>query len=101
MTARRVIDLSGPWQFRQRGKGKWQDAHVPSTVHTDLLRLGRIGDPFVYPNEQKAQWIEGVGWEYRRRFVLDKADVVRASPDLRADRSLTVAARREGVAACK
>ena len=45
--------------------GEWLQAVVPGDVHLDLLRDGKISDPFYRDNELKLQWIEKVGWEYR------------------------------------
>ena len=45
--------LTGEWQFRQCGTEEWLPATVPGGVHTDLLALGRIPDPFVADNELK------------------------------------------------
>ncbi len=65
--------LSGTWQFRQSGSMEWLPAHVPGGVHTDLLALGHIPDPFVGDNEKKIQWVAESDWEYQRIFTLDKA----------------------------
>ena len=65
--------LSGAWQFRQSGSEEWLPARVPGGVHTDLLALGRIPDPFVADNEKKVQWVAESDWEYRRVFNVDKA----------------------------
>src|SRR5512143_4118950 len=65
--------LNGEWQFRQCGTDEWLPATVPGGVHTDLLALGRIPDPFVADNELKVQWIGESGWEYRRTFDLEPA----------------------------
>ena len=65
--------LDGTWQFRQSGSDEWLPANVPGGVHTDLLALGRIPDPFVADNEKKVQWVAECDWEYRRRFSVDKA----------------------------
>jgi beta-mannosidase len=59
--------LSGPWQFRQPGETDWLPATVPGGVHTDLLAIGRIPDPFVGDNEKSVQWIAKMDWEYRPR----------------------------------
>ncbi|MCC7145795.1 MAG: glycoside hydrolase family 2 protein [Phycisphaeraceae bacterium] len=77
-----VIDLQGRWRFRQRGKGPWLPAQVPGSVQSDLLRLGKIKDPYVYPNEAKCQWIENVGWEYCREIQLSKRDLARDGLEL-------------------
>ena len=58
--------LTGAWQFRQAeppaGAEEWLPATVPGGVHTDLLALGRIPDPFVGDNEKRVQWVaEAIG----------------------------------------
>jgi beta-mannosidase len=65
--------LSGTWQFRQFGEKDWLPASVPGGVHTDLLALGRIPDPFVADNEKHVQWVAEKDWEYQRVFRTDKA----------------------------
>jgi beta-mannosidase len=65
--------LSGTWKFRQSGNDEWLPASVPGGVHTDLLSLGKISDPFVGDNEKQVQWIGESDWEYRRTFVVDPA----------------------------
>ncbi len=64
--------LSGKWQFRQVGTEDWLPATVPGGVHTDLLALGKIPDPFVGDNELKVLWVAETDWEYRRTFTPDK-----------------------------
>ncbi len=66
--------LSGQWTFRQLNNNEWLPATVPGGVHTDLLALGRIPDPFVADNEKQVQWIGDTDWEYRTTF--------KASPEL-------------------
>ncbi len=68
--------LSGDWQFRQTGTADWSPATVPGGVHTDLLALGCIPDPFVGDNERRVQWVAEADWEYRLCFT--------AEPDLAA-----------------
>jgi beta-mannosidase len=43
-------------------------AQVPGCVHTDLLRAGKITDPYYRDNELKLQWIGEVDWLYARTF---------------------------------
>lgn len=64
--------LSGSWQFRQAGTAEWLPASVPGGVHTDLLALGKIPDPFVADNELKVMWVAETDWEYRRAFTIEK-----------------------------
>jgi beta-mannosidase len=60
--------LAGQWSFRQLNAKEWMPATVPGGVHTDLLTLGKIPDPFVADNEKKVQWIGDTDWEYRTAF---------------------------------
>ncbi len=60
--------LTGDWQFRQAESDEWLPAQVPGGVHTDLLRLERIPDPFVADNEKRVQWVAQTDWEYRHTF---------------------------------
>lgn len=46
----------------------WMDAVVPGDVHLDLMRAGRISDPFVGLNYLDCKWMEGKEWWYRREF---------------------------------
>ncbi len=62
--------LTGAWQFRQAETTEWLPARVPGGVHTDLLALGRIPDPFVGDNERRVQWVAESDWEYRRSFTV-------------------------------
>ena len=58
------------WRFRDTTEKKWLSAIVPGCVHTDLLKAGKIPDPFWGANEEKLQWIEERDWEYRAIFSL-------------------------------
>ncbi len=61
--------LTGKWHFRQAGEEEWLPATVPGGVHTDLLALGRIPDPFVGDNEKHVQWVAEADWDYRYQFA--------------------------------
>jgi len=63
--------LTEKWQFREKGTEAWLPAQVPGSVHTDLLTLGRIPDPFVADNELRVQWVAERDWEYRLLFQAD------------------------------
>ncbi|MEJ5223565.1 MAG: sugar-binding domain-containing protein, partial [Anaerolineales bacterium] len=65
--------LDGAWQFRQAGTDEWLPASVPGGVHTDLLSLGKIPDPFVGDNELGVMWVAESDWEYCRTFSVDSA----------------------------
>jgi beta-mannosidase len=61
--------LAGNWEFQQIGTKEWLPAIVPGGVHTDLLALGRIPDPFAGDNEKRVQWVAELDWVYRTRFT--------------------------------
>lgn len=79
----RAQPLDGDWEFRQAASSpqhdrdpaatQWRRATVPGTVHTDLLALGAIPDPYAGTVEGELQWIGLADWEYRRRFDADAA----------------------------
>jgi beta-mannosidase len=62
--------LTGAWEFRQAGQSEWLPATVPGGVHTNLLSLGQIPDPFVGDNEKQVQWVAEADWEYRHAFIV-------------------------------
>ncbi len=63
--------LAGQWQFRQATTTDWFPATVPGGVHTDLLALGKIPDPFVADNEKRVMWVAEQDWDYRHTFQAD------------------------------
>ncbi|MBT1546448.1 glycoside hydrolase family 2 protein [Curtobacterium aurantiacum] len=67
--------LDGTWSLEAvTGPGQSAEhrepitAQVPGCVHTDLLRAGRIPDPFDGDGEAATQWIGDTVWRYRRTF---------------------------------
>ncbi|MDO7905948.1 glycoside hydrolase family 2 protein [Paenibacillus sp. JX-17] len=62
----------GDWQFRAEDENEWLPAQVPGCVHTDLLRSGRIPDPFYGTNEKEIQWVDKKNWIYRTSFQLEE-----------------------------
>lgn len=63
--------LNDNWQFREAGTDEWLPAQVPGSVHTDLLALERIPDPFVADYEKRVRWVAESDWQYRRSFTAD------------------------------
>lgn len=74
--------LNSGWQFRQYNIGKWLEATVPGTVHTDLLVHELIPDPFFRMDEQEVQWIDKVNWEYETIFQPSKDILGKANQQL-------------------
>lgn len=58
------------WSFKACDETEWNTAQVPGTVHSDLLRQGKIPDPFYGTNEHDLQWIDKKDWEYQTTFAL-------------------------------
>lgn len=83
--------LNGEWQFRQCGTEEWLPATVPGGVHTDLLALGRISDPFAADNELKVMWVAENDWEYRRAFTVDAELLAQSNVALVCDGLDTIA----------
>jgi beta-mannosidase len=79
------------WQFRDCAGEDWLPATVPGCVHTDLLRAGRIPDPFWGANEEALQWIEERDWEYRARFEVAESWLAEEEVELVADGLDTIA----------
>lgn len=48
----------------------WLPATVPGDVRLDLLRAGKISDPFFGTNNQDSQWIDSRDWWYVRELDL-------------------------------
>ncbi len=65
------ISISENWEFKgSNHHPNWQEARVPGCVHTDLIRLNKIEDPFYRMNEHELQWIDKQDWEYKTSFVI-------------------------------
>ncbi|TWB41056.1 beta-mannosidase [Nitrospirillum pindoramense] len=85
-------DLDQGWTFRlapqdpaakaHGGETQWRAATVPGAVQTDLLALGRIGDPFYRDAEAGLQWIGLADWDYRTTLSVDEATLHHDHVDL-------------------
>ena len=60
------------WTFKACEDQEWLPAQVPGCVHTDLLKLDKIPDPFYGTNEKEIQWIDKKDWEYRTAFDINE-----------------------------
>ena len=49
-----IIELNQNWKMRCVEDADWQEAEVPGTVYTDLLRNGKMEDPYWKDNEDGA-----------------------------------------------
>lgn len=79
------IKLNQDWKFsiseKSRGmeniptslieSGKWFNAIVPGTIHTDLLNSKLIDDPYYADTESKLNWVTEQDWIYKTEFSID------------------------------
>jgi len=66
-------------------------ANVPGCVHTDLLRDGKIPDPYYNLNEPTLRWIGQTDWRFETSFIADEKLFEHERIDLAADGLDTVA----------
>ena len=66
------LELHQGWTFKAVDSLEWMSAQVPGAVHTDLLNLGLIKDPFYRLNEHELQWIDKKDWVYRCNFEVSE-----------------------------
>ncbi len=57
-----------PFDGRSPGGIEWIEARVPGDIHIDLLKAGRIEDPYVGDNVEKCTWTTQRDWWFRRSF---------------------------------
>ena len=70
-----IKSLNGKWNFRKYGDQVWDEAAVPGCNYLDLLNLGKIDDPFIGLNEEKAYWVALCDWEYQKTFCVESAQL--------------------------
>lgn len=82
LMAQESVELNSGWTFRQERLQNWHPATVPGTVHTDLMAIGNIEDPFFGLNERGVQWIDKEDWLYENHFTVSAAQQQRARREL-------------------
>ncbi len=64
-----TMDLGGTaWTLQQVGQNDKLPAQVPGDHYSDLLRAGKIPDPYDRDNNKAVQWAAQTGWIYRTTF---------------------------------
>ena len=53
---------------QQAGESEKLPAQVPGDHYSDLLRAGKIPDPYYRDNNKAVQWAAKTGWTYQRTF---------------------------------
>lgn len=79
------------WKMRQVGWTQWDDAVVPGTVYTDMLRNKRMDNPFWKDNENKAVELMEEDYEYVCHFDCPEEMLAKDRVLLRFDGLDTVA----------
>ncbi|TAM94561.1 MAG: glycoside hydrolase family 2 protein [Rhodanobacteraceae bacterium] len=84
--------LDSGWQFRlapgdphakeHPRAAQWLPAHVPGSAQIDLMALKLIPDPYLRDDEAKVQWVGLSDWQYRTRFDVDAATLMRRHIDI-------------------
>ena len=62
------IPLNGLWSMKQAEDSAWIEASVPGTVYSDLLRAGRMEDPYYRDSQDQALALSAFDYVYVREF---------------------------------
>lgn len=65
--------LNFNWKMRKVGEIQWNQAIVPGSVYTDMLRNGSMDDPFWKDNENAALKLMEYDYEYESCFMAEAA----------------------------
>lgn len=66
------IDLAGTWKMKAAKDTEWMEGTVPGSVFHDLLKAGKIRDPFYRDNEKQAIDVAACDYEYQRTFEVSR-----------------------------
>ncbi len=66
------LNLNGKWQFKEKDADEWENGCVPGSVQQDLVKLGKMPDPYYRMNEAEFSKLEGKEWIYKREFNFNK-----------------------------
>lgn len=80
-----LLTLNGAWRMKRTDECEWIDAVVPGSVFHDLLRAGKMEDPFYRDNEMDALELTKFDYEYKRSFDADPALLARDHVLLRCE----------------
>ncbi|KAG8705027.1 hypothetical protein FRC08_001891 [Ceratobasidium sp. 394] len=86
------IPIHSGWSFTQVGQrgdasvtapGEWLPTSTfPTSVHVELIKLGKIPDPYIGLNEWDVQWVGEADWQFRTTFQLSPKDLSDPNADL-------------------
>lgn len=87
----KIITLHDNWKLHRIDEQEWIEAVVPGSVYGDLLRAGKMEDPFWKDNEDAALKLMEYDYEYRTSFACDEALLASDEVILRFDGLDTIA----------
>ncbi|KAF8609837.1 glycoside hydrolase family 2 protein [Ceratobasidium sp. AG-I] len=80
-----LIPIHSNWSFTQVGqrgnesvtaKDEWLPTSTfPTSVHVELIKLGKIPDPYIGLNEWDVQWVGEADWQFRTSFSLQAKQI--------------------------
>ena len=74
-----TLTLSRGWTFSEHGSSEVHPATVPGVVQQDLIRLGKLPDPYYRLAEDSIQWVGERDWDYACTFTLSPEQLQRPS----------------------
>ncbi|ORY26762.1 glycoside hydrolase superfamily [Naematelia encephala] len=81
--------LDNGWSFTQLASTRfpdvrpdWEACKVPTSVHIELKRLGRIPDPFKGLHEADVQWVGEADWQFKTIFTVTEEQIRQPEKDL-------------------
>jgi len=69
----KLVTLHNNWKMHRSDEQEWIDAVVPGSVYGDLLREGKMEDPFWKDNEDEALKLMEYDYEYSTSFSCEKS----------------------------
>ncbi|WRT69910.1 uncharacterized protein IL334_006901 [Kwoniella shivajii] len=60
----------------------WSQCEIPTSVHVELKKLGKIPDPYKDLNEWRVQWIQEGDWVFKTAFDIDDSTLESRHVDL-------------------
>ncbi|GAF64596.1 putative galactosidase [Bacillus sp. TS-2] len=69
----RQLSLNGQWDMKDTKDFNWKKATVPGSVFAELMKQGKMKDPFYRDDEKHVLEWASKDFEYKRTFMLDKS----------------------------
>lgn len=66
------LNLNGQWKMKRTDGCEWINATVPGSMYHDLLKAGKLEDPFYRDNEISALKLSFYDYEYTRNFSVSE-----------------------------